>query len=230
MTCNNARITRNDETWLDISRRAGVLEKDECAVGRTAEQVKQAQRVGLKEGYTSLAESAAAEVAGTVAAASNGVLAGVIAATLGPGHTCMALWTGLERGHREGEQQNEAYRRDAVNLAFVWVGSQALPSDYVAFKSEELKAAGGWSGPAQKILSQIQGDADKWQRLVKETNEGVYRIRQAGAQIGIHSKTSLKAALAKEPGLERAYNTNLIIRHAFDSLVLEGERGGPRTG
>jgi hypothetical protein len=204
-----------------------VLDENSCAGGPTARAVKQAQKPTLGDGYTSLAVSSAAEIVSTVAASGTGVVSGIVAMCAGPFFTAGTLIFELGRARHEGRQLNEAYRRDAANLAFVWVAAQALPERYVASKAEELKASGGPHGPANKILTPLMKDDAAWQKLVKETNEGVTQMRRSGAQLGIHSKASLRAALATHPTLERAYNNNLILRHAFDSLVIEGERTAP---
>jgi hypothetical protein len=191
------------------------MQRCESPHGRSAAETRKAQRSG--GGARSLGEDVALEA---LAETTKSFGASVLSAALTVGSHFKGLYTSLA----EAAAIREAHQRDAVNLAVLWTASGALPRDYVARVSCELRDVGGERGGASKILTPLMKDDTRWQAL-KAQAEGFARLgHKVAARSGINSRAELAHRLKHESKLSKAYRANLASKHGVDSYVFENEQ------
>ncbi|MCC6667657.1 MAG: hypothetical protein IT375_28170 [Polyangiaceae bacterium] len=214
-------VSRSDRAFVESAVESGVVQSCENPKGKTAEQTKKAQKAGFVShgaAEAGLETGAKALAMGTHGAAAIG--AGAASVVVSSGMHMLALYKAVA----EGAEIRDAHQRDAINLAFVWTASAALPRDYVARQGYELRAVGGERGGASKILTPLMKDDARWQALKSQAESHVRLARSLAAKHGVDSPEALSSRLTKDPRFAKAYQSSMAFRHGVDSVVFEAQQ------
>ncbi|MCK6531549.1 MAG: hypothetical protein L6Q84_01155 [Polyangiaceae bacterium] len=214
-------VSRSDRAFVESAVESGVAQKCENPKGKTAEQTKKAQKanfIAIGAAKTGAETGAKALAMATHGAA--GVAAGTASVVISSGMHVLALYKAVA----EGAEIRDAHQRDAINLAFVWTASAALPKDYVARQGYELRAVGGEHGGASKILTPLMKDDSRWQALKSQAESHVRLARNLAEKYGVDSPDALSSRLSKDPRFAKAYQSSMAFRHGVDSVVFEAQQ------
>jgi hypothetical protein len=229
MTCPAVRPSTADARLLDAARSAGVADENTAIYGKSAREAHKAHN-SVADELKGLTESCGAEAISMIAGAGSGLGAGAVAVLAGPFFTAKAMLESYHRAHEEAAELRQANARDAVQLAFVWAGAEALPRDYVAKVGHELKAVAGERGGATKILNGIMVDDARWKATREEANTHIGIGRKVAQRLGVSSREALDQRLAQDPQFAVAYRNNLGFFHGVQSVLFEAGIARVRGG
>lgn len=226
-------IPSNDRRLRQAAVRSGVFDDDKKVEleGPDYRQVKHAQKDAVllgglkhlgKEGVTKAAEEGAKQLAefamkeGAVKAGTALGAFALAAPALTTAATLTELWT---KAAEEGAEQNRAMKRDAVALAVVDVGVNALPAGYVQHMQHELIVSKEDAGKVMENLLHKHGP-EAW-KSIKTSTERLIRQGEAQAKkLGIHDDKSLRAKLSdKKSNFAAAYHSSLALRIGVQSPI-----------
>lgn len=213
-------VSRSDRAFVESAVESGVVQSCENPKGKTAEQTKKAQKAGFVSHGAAEAGIETGAKALAMGHGAAGVLAGAGSVVISSGMHMLALYKAVA----EGAEIRDAHQRDAINLAFVWTASAALPRDYVARQGYELRAVGGERGGASKILTPLMKDDARWQALKSQAESHVRLARSLAAKHGVDSPEALSSRLTKDPRFAKAYQSSMAFRHGVDSVVFEAQQ------
>ncbi len=216
--------SKTDRDWQRYGEDAGVLKGGEKLHGKTVKQTEQAQRPTPKGTVKSVVQDHAAEAAHQLASAAGGKLAGLAAAAAGPGYGLYTMLNATYTAVQEGQQLNEAHRRDAVNLAVVYAGAGSLPSEYVQSQTREKRAVAGERGGAMKILTPLMRDNAKWNSVRADVQKFAKLGQAQAGKLGLDSEAALNRRLATDRNFRTAYEANLAFKHGVDAAVFMAGR------
>jgi hypothetical protein len=195
--------------------------------GPTANALKRTQaQETLTSGVIGLGESAATHLAGEVGAAAACVSGGAVAAYASVGSTLVALVEGYAIAVYQGDQLNEAYRRDAVNQATLWLSAGVLPNDFVRDQNLEYSATGSapgqGQGPSNRIINSLFASG-KFEEARKLAEQQATAGRAFAQKLNITSTTDLEQRLANDRGFASLYNHEdaIAFRLGVQSVIFE---------
>jgi len=229
MTTPAIRPSTADARLLDAARSAGVADENTAIYGKSARETHKAHNSVAGE-LKGLTRSCAAEATSMIAAAGSGLGAAAVAVLAGPFFTAKSMLESYHRAHDEAAELRQAIARDAVHLAFVWAGAEALPPDYVARVGQELKAVAGERGGATKILNGIMVDDARWKATRDEATTHIGIGRKVAQRLGVTSHEALDQRLAQNPQLAVAYRNNIGFFHGVQSVLFEATIARARGG
>ncbi len=226
-------IESNDRRYAQAAVQEHIAEdqKELHLEGPDARQVKQAQKDAVSlEGYTVLlhefgakaSEEGAlhlAEVAMKKGSPLLGRTLGPVATVMAPAGAAVALTELWNKAGEEGEEQKQAYQRDAVTLAAIDVGAAALPAGYVQCMQKELGVSKGGASHIVENLMQKHG-AKAWKAVKANTESLIRQGRTLAKKLGIHDAKTLAAKLSdRKSNFAIAYHKSLALRIGVEAAI-----------
>jgi hypothetical protein len=221
--------SRANRDFVEAARSAGVGGSETAKPGPSANAVKKSQGPTLKQGLEENALPSGLTVVGEVVAGGHGLLSGAAATALGPVLTGYGYFAAFHKAHSQGEELSNAYARDSINLAVVFMASGVLPNDYVQRMAHEYKDVGGLKsgygqGGAARILHALTGDDKRYQAVKAEAE----RFAKAGMRFarthGITSDQKLKEALTKDRRFAGVFEKNIAFRHGIQAEIMQAQQ------
>jgi hypothetical protein len=229
------RIQGQPAPWREAARQELQLEADQLR-GPSANELKriQAQKT-LESGVAGLIQSAASNLAGELGSVAGGIAGGAVAAYASVGSTLITLVRGYATSVQEGDQLNEAHRRDAVNQATLWLAAGALPNDFVHARNLEYAAsgsvAGQGQGPSNRIINSLLGSGkfDEARRLAEQQASAG---RDFACKLDITSEAALERRLANDRGFAALYDHDdaTAFRLGVQSVIFEAQHPARDAG
>lgn len=228
-----ARIDSNDQSFRNAALESHAVDdgKKLELEGPDARQVERAQKdavlpEGLKhlgtEAATKAAEKGAeklAELAISKGAPRAGSLVGAAGLMLSPIGAGLTLVELLQSADKEAAELHQAHNRDAVTLAAVDVGAEALPAGYVQHMQKELGVSKGGATKIMENLMHSHG-AKAWKAIKASTEHLIHQGQALAKKLGIHDDKSLKARLAnRHSNFAAAYHGSLALRIGVQSAI-----------
>src|SRR5690606_4749602 len=142
--------------------------------------------------------------------------------------TMMSLVEGYAKSVQQGDQLNEAYRRDAVNQSVLWLSAGVLPTDFVRDQNLEYQATGSvpgqGQGPSSRIINELLRTG-RFQEARHMAEQQAQAGRNLAERLNIHSDAALEQRLAQEPTFSALYRNpdNTAFRLGVQSVIFEAQ-------
>ncbi len=231
----DSTIQRNSAPWNDAASNRLDLRRDQLQ-GPSANELKKIHADNaLASGMGGMLTSGAQHQLGELAHAMGGVSGGLAAGLAGIGATMVSLIEGYATSVHEGDQLNEAYRRDAVNQSVLWLSAGVLPADFVRDRNAEYQATGSvpgqGQGPSSRIINELLRTG-RFQEARHLAEQQATAGRNIAERLNINSDAALARRLETDPTFAALYRNpdNTAFRLGVQSVIFEAQHPANPSG